>query len=213
MKTLSINQQKPSADKWMDESGSLIPYKRVTPFERNAEKKLSSIAKGAMDLNSRLIAFKTKVKEEVLTLFEQFVAENDGKAGKGNKQLFNFDRSIKVELDVKENIIIDESFVSLAKGELEELVSDGLTGAQDWIEPLVMDAFNTAGGKLDYKKVLGLKKHQSRIKDARFDKAMDFISKGIRRPSSKQYFRVYVRDEAGEYQSIKLNFSDVETED
>lgn len=213
MKTLAINQQKPADQKWKDADGLSIPYNRISPFERKSERDLFGLAKGALDLNTRLKAFKTKVKATVLELYDAFVAENNGKSGKGNVTLYNFDRSIKVELDVQFSIKLDEKFIDLAKGELEDLVADGLSGAKEWIEPIVMDAFSTNGGKLDYKKILGMKKHAPRINDERFTKAMSFIDKGITRPSSKQYFRVYVLDEAGEYQSIKLNFSDVETDD
>lgn len=213
MKTLAINQQKPADQKWRDADGLIIPYNRVSNFERQSERKLFSLAKGALDLNTRLRAFKSAVKTTVLELYDAFVAEQNGKAGKGNVTLFNFDRSIKVELDVQFSIKLDEKFIDLAKGELEDLIADGLTGSKEWIEPLVMEAFSTNGGKLDYKKILGMKKHASRINDERFTKAMGFIDKSISRPSSKQYFRVYVMDEVGEYQSIKLNFSDVETDD
>ena len=72
-----------------------------------------------------------------------------------------------------------------------------------------MDAFSTTGGSLDYKKVLSLRKHADDIKDERFSKAMSFIDKSIRRPSSTEYFRIWVLNDAGKYIDVQLNFSKI----
>ena len=72
-----------------------------------------------------------------------------------------------------------------------------------------MSAFETSRGKLDTKKVLSLKRHASRIKDKRYHEAMDLIDKAIRKPESKTYFRVWEKDENGQYKSVDLNFSSI----
>jgi len=170
------------------------------------------LAKSAIDLNTKLTAFKNYINEVADELYQAFLDGNDGKApgkGKGGITLFNFDRSIRIEVDVNDNIVIDEAFINLAKAELDDMLSEGLDGAKDFIKPLVMDAFETSGGRLDYKKVLNLKRYKDRIPDPRFNKAMDFIDKGIRRPSSTKYHRISVRNEAGKYVDVQLNFSKI----
>ena len=76
---------------------------------------------------------------------------------------------------------------------------------------LAFDAFQTSKGKLDTKKVLGLKKHTARIKNkdlkVEWERAMSVIDKSISRPSSKTYFKVWFKDEDGKYNPIELNFS------
>ena len=68
-------------------------------------------------------------------------------------------------------------------------------------------AFTTSGGKLDAKNVLGLRRYADRITDPRYTEAMTLIDKAIRKPESKEYFRVWVKDNSGEYQDLQLNFS------
>lgn len=210
MNKLQINQQKPANGSWTDEAGSEIPYNRVKPSERLNERKLASIARKAIDLNERLTAFKDDVFAEVDEMFRVFIGENGGKLpgkGKGGITLFNFDRSIKAELKVSEAIKFDDNFITLAKEKLDDLLKDGLSGAAEFVKPLVMDAFKTSGGNLDTKRVLGLRRYADRVSDPRYAEAMTFIDKAIRKPESKEYFRVWVKNNKGEYVDIQLNFS------
>jgi hypothetical protein len=207
-----IKQQKPADQLWLDETGMRIPYNRVKPYERLNERKLAVLAKSAIDLNTRLTAFKATLKETAEELYHAFLEGNNGKApgkGKGGITLFNFNRSIKVEVDINDNIVLDEAFINLAKAEFDDVLNDAISDAKEWFKPILMDAFETSGGRLDYKKVLNLKRYKDRITDPRFHKAMDFIDKAIRKPSSTEYFRVWVRNEAGKYVDVQLNFSKI----
>ncbi len=212
MTTAQIKQQKPTDQLWLDETGTRIPYNRVKPYERLNERKLAVLAKSAIDLNIRLKAFKSTLKETAEELYRAFLEDNNGRPpgkGKGGITLFNFDRSIKVEVDVNDNIVLDEAFISLAKEEFDHLLNDAIGDAKEWFKPILMDAFETSGGRLDYKKVLNLKRYKDRITDPRFHKAMDFIDKAIRKPSSTEYFRVWIRDNTGKYTDVQLNFSKI----
>lgn len=205
-----INQQRSSDTLWQDEAGTKIPYNRINPYERKAETKLAQIAKAAINVNEKLTAFKADVQKGAADLYAAFIAQNGGKApgrGKGNLTFYNFDRSIKVEMSVNEAITFDENTIQLAHDKLTELLEDGLEEAKDFVKPLVMDAFSTAKGKLDTKRVLGLRRYADKIKDTRYAEAMAFIDQAIRKPSSKEYFRVWLRASNGEYQDIQLNFS------
>lgn len=212
MNELSINQQKSSAEKWQDETGTGIPYNRVKKYERLNERRLASIARQAISLNARLREFKEAVFKEASEMYEAFIADNGGKApgkGKGGITLYNFDRSIKAEVSVSEQIQFDENFIELAKSKLDELLNDGLESAKDFVKPLVMDAFSTTGGKLDTKRVLGLRRYADRIEDSRYKEAMAYIDKAIRKPESKEYFRVWVKGPQNEYVDVQLNFSSI----
>lgn len=209
MTKLKINQQKPTSPLWNDENGTAIPYNRTTKYERSAERATASLAKQALVLNASLTAFKQGLKQKALELYEQFCAENGGTIGKGKggASFFNFDRSIKIEVRVNEPISFDENTIGLAKQKLDELLSDGLVDAKDFVKPLVMEAFQTTAGKLDTKRILGLQRHASRITDPRYAEAMALISKAIRRSSTKEYFQVWIKNEAGEYVDVQLNIS------
>lgn len=216
MEALEIKQQKSSDKKWINEAGDVIPYDRVTASERLHERKLSPLAKERIALRHAAEKHKQKCFEIARELYGAFLAENGGvnnrSKGKGNVTRFNFDRSIKIEINVNEAIVFDEDTLQLAKDKLDALLTDGLMEAKDWIKPIVMAAFSTASGGLDTKEVLGLRRHSNSIPAAykkQWDDAMGLIDKSIRKPKSKEYFSLYVRDENGKYVDVHLNFSNI----
>lgn len=209
---LTVKQQKPTDKLWLDEQGTGIPYNRTSKYEKVAEVAISKIAKRALALNKELDAFKRDFKGAMDVLSAVFVESNEGKSAtkKGNITLYNFDRSIKVEVNVNEPIHFDEEYIKLAKAELDSFLKESLKDVGSWIEPLIMAAFEKSRGELDTDKVLSLKKHADRIKDERYHKAMKYIDKAINRPTSKEYYRVFVRGNDGQYKNIQLNFSSIE---
>lgn len=213
MSTLKVLQQKPSDKVWRDEAGNVIPYDRIKGSERANERKLPSLAKERINLRAALELHKRKCFEVGEELYQIFIDENGGKApkskGKGNITRYTFDRSIKIEINVNEAIVFDESLLQLAKDKLDDLLNDGLSEAKDFIKPLVMDAFNNSGGSLDTKRVLGLRRYADRIPDKRYSEAMTLIDKAIRKPKSKEYFSLYVKNDIGEYVDVHLNFSSI----
>ncbi|MBS4064194.1 MAG: DUF3164 family protein [Chitinophagaceae bacterium] len=207
---MKITKQTSKDKQWTDEAGNTIPFDRTTKYERAAENTVYSIATKAQRIHEALAEFKDTIRAEADRLYELFTKENGqiGK-GKGSATFFNFDRSIKVSVKVNDQITFDENTLDLAKTKLDELLNDGLEGAKDFVKPLVMDAFHQTNGRLDTKRVLGLRRYADRVKDPRYAEAMALIDKAVRRPSSKEYFQVWVRDANGEYQDIQLNFASI----
>jgi hypothetical protein len=167
------------------------------------------LAKKALAIHNDLSQFKETIEQEAADLYDAFLKENEGKEGKGNKMFYNFDRSIKIEVSINENISFDENTIGLAKAKLDEFLTKNTVGIDAMIKELVLSAFETSKGKMDAKKVLSLKRHTSRVNDAVFTEAVNLIDKSIRRTSSKTYFRVWVKDGGGQYQNIDLNFSSI----
>nr|WP_067054116.1 DUF3164 family protein [Mucilaginibacter sp. L294] len=213
MQNLQVIQQKPADRVWLNEAGDTIPYDRTKPSERANERKLPSLAKKRIALRKQLEEHKAECFAIGKELYQLFLDENGGKAprgkGKGNIIRYNFDRSIKIEINVNEPIVFDESLLQLAKAKLDELLSDGLTSAPEWFKPIVMEAFSSQGGTIDTKRVLGLRRYADSIPDKRYHEAMSLIDKAIRRPSSKEYFSLFVRSDNGEYVDVHLNFSNI----
>lgn len=207
---MNIKKQKSSDKLWQDESGQQIPYDRTTRYERAAEVSTYRIASEGQKIHEKLKAYKDFVRTEATRLYEIFVEENGqlGK-GKGSATFFNFDRTIKVSVKVNELITFDENTISLAKDKLDEFLREGLDGAKDFVKPLVMEAFHQRNGSLDNKRVLGLKQHAHRINHPLYTEAMKLIDKSVRRPSTREYFQVWVLDSNGEYQDIQLNFASI----
>lgn len=195
---------------WRDEQGAEIPYNRTTAIERKKENFSHRLAKSAIQINKELADFKKTITVMCNEVFTDVMTEKERKkATKGNFTWYNFNGSIKIEVSINENIEFDGMLIEKAKQKLLEIVSEGIKDDKAMIKELVLSAFQTSKGRLDTKKILGLKKHSSRIKDKRYHEAMAFIDSSIRRPDSKTYFRVWVKDASGQYKLIDLNFSSV----
>ena len=197
---------------WIDENGIMIPAIRVTKSEKLRESVCSKLAKKAKWLNGKLTEFKDDFAAMADEAYKAVMEENNIDIGdrKGNFIFYNFDRSIKVEVEVSERIEFDEAMITVAKEHFDTFLGNTTGGVDGMIRGLILDAFSTVKGKLDTKKVMGLVKHRSRIdndKYPHFHKAIDAIEKGIRRPKSKRYHRVSVRNDEGKYEAINLNFS------
>lgn len=204
-------KQLPKDRTWIDESGSEIPYNRTTAAERLKERHAYALLSDAEAINKKAADFKTKITELVNEVIEAAREENSVKLeGKGNFTWYNFNRSIKIEVNVNEQITFDELTIESAKEKLMELIRHNISG-DDFIISIVEDAFQTSKGKLDPKKILGLRRHTERIKNtklkAEWSDIMTLIDKSISRPNSKTYFKVWKKDEEGKYKGVELNFS------
>ena len=195
---------------WTDESGAEIPANRITHLEKMKEKFSFKIATDAAKLNTGLTVFKQGIKAMCNQVFDTVMtAEEKKKATKGNFTWYNFDGSIKVEVSINENIEFDGLLIEKCKQKLMELVGESISADKAFIKELVLSAFQTSKGKLDTKKILSLKKYATRITDTRYAEAMKYLDDSIRRPDSKTYFRVWVKDDNGQYKNIDLNFSSI----
>lgn len=204
----TFRTQRPKDKTWYDEKGTPIPYNRTTKLERFIESGSGKIVKKAMSVNQNLTALKEELRVFCDEIFLKSMIENDtNEVPKGNFTKYNFDRSIKVEVDIKDRIEFDDLTIMACKTKFEEFLADKVHSNNDYVKQMVLDAFETTRGKLDVKKVMSLLRYESKIPDPRFQSALKSLKDSIRRPSSKAYFRVSVRNENGGYEQIQLNFS------
>lgn len=207
-----MNQSKQKT--WTDEAGIPIPVTRITKTEKLREKLSHKIAEAATSANETLKELKEMVRDASAEIYEQVILDNkveikEGKESKGNFTWYNFDRSVRIEVSINERIDFDESLIAVAKSKFEEFLKGNLEGTEEMVRELVMDAFNTSKGKLDSKKVLSLLKYRQRIKAVLFQEALTAIEQSIRRPDSKAYHRVALKNSEGGYDYIELNFSNI----
>lgn len=202
--------QKRSDGTWTNESGISIPYNRTTKLERIIESGFGKVLKKAVHANKYLTELKEDLRKLCDEIYIEAMVENDSKSElKGNFTKYNFDRSIKVEVDIQDRIEFDDLTIEACKQKFDEFLSDKVTAKNEFIKELVLDAFSTRTNKLDVKKVMSLFRYESKIKDPRFQEALALLKKSIRRPSSKSYYRISVRNESGGYDAVKLNFSSI----
>lgn len=206
---MNYNQQKPSDKVWSDESGTEIPYNRTTKVERLQERHSAKVAKSALDVNKRLHALNDLLTDLSQEAYDAFMSSKGiDKKNKGNYTWYNFDRSIKIEVNVSEPIVFDSLTITAAKEKLDEFLDANITSKNGFIKQMVIDAFETQrSGSLDTKQVLKLTRYEDKVKSPKFSEAIKLIREAIRRPKSKTYRRVWLKDEAGKYQNIELNLS------
>ena len=200
---------------WTDEAGNKIPASRVTKVEKLRDKSAYSLAVKAGKLNADLATFKALVMQTCEDVVKAMLAEFKREPNKkGNYTWYNFDQTIKVECDVNESIRFDPVMIEAAKEKLLEVISANIQG-DDFIKEIVIDAFQTTSGKLDTRRVLGLRKHTTKIKTKsireEWEAAMKLIDESITRPDSKTYYRISVKDDQGEYKAISLDFSTIKS--
>lgn len=209
MQTNTPNIQK-AGKAWIDEIGIEIPFNRILKSEKLKEQLSGSLFKQALKINSLLLAFKEAIERAVLEVRELLISEEKlHKNSKGNFTWYNFDRSIKIEVNVNETIRFDEGMIASARELFDSFISKNVQGTDDIVRQLINTAFANTKGGLDSKKVLSLLKYRTKIKDKQFQQALDLIQDSISRPTSKRYFRVWVKNEDGQYENIELNFSSI----
>jgi Protein of unknown function (DUF3164) len=210
---IKANTQKSGAA-WVDEANIAIPFNRVSKLELVKEAQSGKLLKEACKVSETLNKLRQMVEEACNKVSNAVHSEAlaGGKtptSSKGNFTWFNFDRTIKIEVNVNETIKFDESRIAAARELFDKFISKNVQGTDDIVRQLINSAFANTKGGLDSKKVLGLLKFRSKIKDDLFHQALDHIEASISRPSSKRYFRIWAMDENGSYQNIELNFSNI----
>ena len=212
MSELKVTHQKSSEKHWVDETGNQTQYSRLYLYEKLMEKNAVKLYKDASNINETLKLFKDEVEAMCHEVYDQYLKDKDiekvGK-GKGNFTWYNFDRSIKIEMSISERITFDDMGIKTCKDLLNQFLDENIESKNHVIKEMVNDAFNTSRGKLDAKKVMNLLRYESKVKAQKFQEAMRVLKDSIRRPSSKAYFRIWARQEDGDYQNIELNFSSI----
>jgi len=202
--------QKSTSEFWIDESGNKIPYSRTTKTERLMETKSAKLLRDAKSLHDKLSEYKTLFADVCEEVYQKFLAEKELSTDrKGNFTWYNFNRSIKVEINITERVTFDDLLITSAREKLNQFLTDNIDGKMEFVKELVIDAFKTSKGQLDSKKVMNLLKYRGKIKDKLYQSAMQDIENSIRRPSSRRYFRISERDNNGDYKAIDLNFSSI----
>jgi hypothetical protein len=207
-----IKKQTTSTGIWTDANGHSIPIYRVSETEKAFEKKAFSLAKEALEIQTKLSAFKTKIKQECIAAFDLIAIENniDLEKSKGNFTFFNFDRSIKIERTYNQKVAFDLAIIEIARIKLFDYFDNKLSNIDALVKEIALSSFQNTKGRLDTNKILNLLSYRTKVNKEEFSEVCDLIEKAITNPGSRVYYRVFIQDTQGGYQNIDLNFSSVE---
>lgn len=190
-------------------AGHLVPVESIKEIDLARDEFVREIVKKARELASTVTAFKERFAGDMqafLDLSAEKYGVNLGGA-KGNINLVSFDGRYKVLRAVAERLDFDER-LQAAKVLIDECLREWTRDSGAEIRALIEDAFQVdKKGRINTKRILGLRK--LKIEHPTWLRAMEAIGDAITVTGSCTYYRVYERDEQGEYRQLNLDFSGV----
>lgn len=192
-----------------DSMGRLIPVSKVKPIDIERDKLVKGIVSQAKDHSKILSNFKNTTMKNIDSFAKKSSSEYKVHLGgrKGNITLLSFDAKFKVIRAINENLIFDER-LQIAKKLISDCIKEWSEGSTDEIKVLIDDAFAVnKQGKLDRNRILGLRR--LKITHPKWQKAMAAIGESLQVVGSKEYVRVYERQDDGSYKQINLDVASI----
>ena len=187
-----------------DAQGREIPVKVLHTEILEKDAAVKKAMDCAMKLQERIISDKQKMIQ-IIESYLNDAARRNGLEWKGNALLISFDEKYRVEMRFREKIQFGIE-LQLAKQKIDECIKAWSVDSNDNLKAIVSDAFQLdKHGQLARYRIFALRRFK--IKDPVWKEAMELIDKAILVTSTKQYISFAVRDEAGNYNKIVLNFS------
>jgi len=187
-----------------DAQGREIPVKVLHTEILEKEAAVKKAMGVALKLQEQIITDKQKL----IGIIEKYLndaARRNGLEWKGNALLFTFDEKYKIEMRFREKIQFGIE-LQLAKQKIDECIKAWSVDSNDNLKAIINEAFQVdKRGQLARYRIFALRRYK--IKDPIWKEAMELIDKAIMVTSTKQYISFAVRDEAGNYNKVVLNFS------
>lgn len=191
---------------WKDGSGDEVCIKYISSEDKKRDAMVEKIVKKAEKLQEQIVKAKNEMAEEIGNYLD-LVADKYSEEWKGNAELKNFNATEMVTVKINECIYFDEK-LQIAKTKIDNCLTRWSEGSNQNLALIVQKAFKTdKKGQLNKKMILGLRQYQ--IKDKEWQEAMNLISDSVRVENTKTYYIIRKKNEAGEFETIKLNFSDL----
>lgn len=189
--------------------GHLVPIEAIKEEDLARDDfVLASIEQGRK-IAEQVAAFKQRLSDDMQAFLELAAEKYQAKLGgaRGNVTLTSFDGRYQVLRAVSDQLDFDEN-LQAAKALIDECLREWTRDSRVEIKALIDQAFQVdKKGKINAKRILGLRKLN--IKDPTWLRAMEAIGDALTVTGSRTYFRLYERDERGNYQQIPLDFSGV----
>lgn len=192
-----------------DEKGRLNPIAAIQPVDLLRDETVTDIAAKVLRLNALMKSEKEALFSLAYDFLELSANEYETIYGgkKGNVSLHSYDGKYKFQIAMQDKTVFDER-LQIAKNLIDECIGEWSAGSATEIKALVNDAFQVdKEGKVSTYRVMGLKRHN--FDHPKWLKAMQAIQDATQVTSTKEYMRVYQRDEHSKYVQIPLDFSKV----
>ncbi len=189
--------------------GNLVPIERIKEIDLTRDEFVLHVAKQACQVNAMLNNFKVGLSGDIQAFLELSAEKYGADMGgaKGNLSLTSFDGKYKVMRCVADRLEFNEQ-LHAAKVLIDQCLREWTIGGDSRVRALIDQAFQVdKKGRINTKRILALR--QLKIEDETWQKAMEAIGDAVTVTGSCTYYRVYERDDKGEYQQVQLDFSGV----
>jgi hypothetical protein len=176
-----------------DAKGQPIPLVNVAPADKLQDEMVRKIMGFAVNLNAQISRFRDHTMGDLCSFDALLAQEYGAKIGgaKGNRTYQSFDGLLQVRVQVSDLIQFGPE-LQVAKGLIDECLTDWSAGSRPEIQAIVTRAFNTdKAGQINKAELFMLLRLE--IEDGRWQRAMEAIRASIRVTGSKEYVRFYRR--------------------
>lgn len=188
--------------------GHLVPQELVKPIDALRDELVRDLCAEANNISEQLASFKRRALARIDEFVEFSAAEYDVKMGgkKGNIDLVSYDGELKIVVQVRDLLQLDERMLA-ARALIDEYLAEMLDGAKSDIVKLINGAFSTdPAGQVSVSKVMGLRRID--IDHPTWRRAMQALVDAMSINGSCRYIRLYRRaGSSSAYTSICLDIA------
>ena len=192
-----------------DAKGNLVPLANIKEIDLLRDELVMEITAKARAVQENIADFKRSAFDDIAAFVQLSADRYDVALGgkKGNVTLHSFDGQYRVNLSMQDTLVFDEGLLA-AKALIDECINEWTEGSRSELKTLINAAFQVdKEGNISTARVLGLRRLD--IKDEKWQRAMDALGDSLQVHTSKQFVRVYRRDDAGDYQLMSLDVAKV----
>lgn len=196
----------------MDAKGRLIPKSMVKDHELLEDQVVRNVIGHAETLSAQIGRFKGHCYEDIATLLdllaEKYGARKRGMDGKGNVTLTSFDGTLRVQVQVQDQLTFG-SGLQIAKSLIDDCLRAWSADARPELRAVVTEAFRTdKEGQVSREAVFSLLRME--IEDEGWKRAMEALRDSIRVVGSKSYIRMHRRGDDGRWMPISVDLASAE---
>ncbi len=189
--------------------GHLVHIESIKDIDLARDEFVKGVVAKAGEVSVVLDQFKQQLAGDMQAFLELSAEKYGADLGgaRGNLSLTSFDGRYKVLRAVSERLDFDER-LQAAKELVDSCLREWSKESGPELRTLIDSAFQVdKKGRINAKRILSLR--TLKIEHPTWKQAMEAISDAVTVVGSCTYYRVYERDEAGNYQQISLDFSGV----
>ncbi len=193
---------------WENGRGDLVPEASISVMDKLRDDLVKRCLERAKSQHAQMVVAKAWFNSEIDAFLDIAFSEHGEKprSKKGNMTFYSFDKSLKIEVAVGEQVSFDEQ-IHIAKAKIDNCILRWGATAHPGLMTLIVDAFQVdKTGRIAPHRVMGLRRHN--IDDAEWKEAMDLISSARDTRISKKYIRFYERiKDTEDYRHISLDMA------